>query len=69
MFAGHTLLLLFTIASWYMLNGIGIAYAGVSFVMVIVMTAFELFIHGASGVRVRAADAARTSRAPWPSDH
>ncbi|MER7778358.1 F0F1 ATP synthase subunit A [Streptomyces sp. NBC_01723] len=44
MFAGHTLLLLFTIATWYMLNGIGIAYAGVSFVMVIVMTAFELFI-------------------------
>ncbi|MET9361326.1 F0F1 ATP synthase subunit A [Streptomyces sp. NPDC006632] len=44
MFAGHTLLLLFTIASWYMLNGIGIAYAGVSFVMVVVMTAFELFI-------------------------
>jgi F-type H+-transporting ATPase subunit a len=44
MFAGHTLLLLFTIASWYLLNGIGIAYAGVSFIMVIVMTAFELFI-------------------------
>ncbi|WP_405826670.1 F0F1 ATP synthase subunit A [Streptomyces sp. NBC_01390] len=44
MFAGHTLLLLFTIASWYMLNGIGIAYSGISFVMVIVMTAFELFI-------------------------
>ncbi|MFJ3926793.1 F0F1 ATP synthase subunit A [Streptomyces sp. NPDC090022] len=44
MFAGHTLLLLFTIASWYLLNGIGIAYAGVSFVMVVVMTAFELFI-------------------------
>lgn len=44
MFAGHTLLLLFTVASWYMLNGIGIAYSGVSFVMVIVMTAFELFI-------------------------
>ncbi|QXE39036.1 F0F1 ATP synthase subunit A [Streptomyces sp. GMY02] len=44
MFAGHTLLLLFTIASWYLLNGIGIAYAGVSFVMVIVMTVFELFI-------------------------
>lgn len=44
MFAGHTLLLLFTIASWYMLNGIGIAYSGVSFLMVIVMTAFELFI-------------------------
>ncbi|MCC9709679.1 F0F1 ATP synthase subunit A [Streptomyces sp. MNU76] len=44
MFAGHILLLLFTIASWYLLNGIGIAYAGVSFLMVIVMTAFELFI-------------------------
>ncbi|MFE7647628.1 F0F1 ATP synthase subunit A [Streptomyces phaeoluteigriseus] len=44
MFAGHTLLLLFTIASWYLLNGLGIAYAGVSFIMVIVMTAFELFI-------------------------
>lgn len=44
MFAGHTLLLLFTLASWYLLNGIGIAYAGVSFIMVIVMTAFELFV-------------------------
>ncbi|WP_282702447.1 F0F1 ATP synthase subunit A [Streptomyces sp. CC219B] len=44
MFAGHILLLLFTIASWYLLNGIGIAYAGVSFVMVVVMTGFELFI-------------------------
>ncbi|MFJ1579397.1 F0F1 ATP synthase subunit A [Streptomyces sp. NPDC088147] len=44
MFAGHTLLLLFTIASWYLLNGIGIAYASVSFVMVLVMTVFELFI-------------------------
>ncbi|MDW4904563.1 F0F1 ATP synthase subunit A [Streptomyces sp. ADMS] len=44
MFAGHILLLLFTIASWYLLNGIGIAYAGVSFLMVVVMTAFELFI-------------------------
>lgn len=44
MFAGHVLLLLFTIASWYLLSGIGIAYAGVSFVMTIIMTAFELFI-------------------------
>ncbi|MCL7381597.1 F0F1 ATP synthase subunit A [Streptomyces sp. 35G-GA-8] len=44
MFAGHTLLLLFTIASWYLLNGIGIAYASISFVMVLVMTVFELFI-------------------------
>ncbi|MGK5446746.1 F0F1 ATP synthase subunit A [Streptomyces radiopugnans] len=44
MFAGHLLLVMFTIAAWYLLNGIGIAYAGVSFVMVIVLTAFELFI-------------------------
>jgi F-type H+-transporting ATPase subunit a len=44
MVAGHVLLLIFTIASWYLLNGIGIAYAGVSFVMVILLTAFELFI-------------------------
>lgn len=44
MFAGHVLLLIFTIASWYLFNGIGIAYAGVSFAMVLVMTVFELFI-------------------------
>jgi F-type H+-transporting ATPase subunit a len=44
MFAGHLLLLMFTVASWYLLNGIGIVYAGVSFVMVILLTAFELFI-------------------------
>ncbi|GGO49545.1 ATP synthase subunit a [Streptomyces daqingensis] len=44
MFAGHLLIVMFTIATWYMLNGIGIAYAGVSFLMTIAMTAFELFI-------------------------
>jgi len=44
MFAGHLLIVMFTVASWYLLNGIGIAYAGVSFLMTIVMTAFELFI-------------------------
>lgn len=44
MFAGHLLIVMFTIAAWYTLNGIGIAYAGVSFLMAIVMTAFELFI-------------------------
>ncbi|MEV0279198.1 F0F1 ATP synthase subunit A [Streptomyces sp. NPDC050610] len=44
MFAGHLLILMFTVASWYMLNGIGIAYSGVSFVMTILMTGFELFI-------------------------
>ncbi|MEU1279168.1 F0F1 ATP synthase subunit A [Streptomyces sp. NPDC005805] len=44
MFAGHTLLVLFTIASWYLFNGWGIPAAGVSFVMVLAMTVFELFI-------------------------
>ncbi|MFF9088275.1 F0F1 ATP synthase subunit A [Streptomyces sp. NPDC014991] len=44
MFAGHLLLLTFTIGSYYLLNGIGIVYAGASFVMTILLTAFELFI-------------------------
>jgi F-type H+-transporting ATPase subunit a len=44
MFAGHLLIVMFSLASWYLLNGIGIAYAATSFVMVVVMTAFELFI-------------------------
>ncbi|MFE2098663.1 F0F1 ATP synthase subunit A [Streptomyces sp. NPDC059468] len=44
MFAGHLLLLTFTIGSWYLLNGVGIIYAGASFVMTVLLTAFELFI-------------------------
>ncbi|GGP50829.1 F0F1 ATP synthase subunit A [Streptomyces abikoensis] len=44
MFAGHLLIVMFTIASWYLLNGIGIAYAGASFLMTVAMTAFEVFI-------------------------
>ncbi|WP_344328618.1 F0F1 ATP synthase subunit A [Streptomyces macrosporus] len=44
MFAGHMLLVMFSIASWYLLNGIGIAYAVVSFGMTVLMVAFELFI-------------------------
>ncbi len=44
MFAGHTLLLLFTLATWYLLNGFGILYSGVSFIMTVLMVAFELFI-------------------------
>lgn len=44
MFAGHLLIVMFTIAAWYTLNGVGIAYAGVSFLMAVIMTAFELFI-------------------------
>ncbi|SEB54634.1 ATP synthase F0 subcomplex A subunit [Streptomyces sp. 2224.1] len=44
MFAGHLLILMFTIGSWYLLNGIGVVYAGASFIMTILLTAFELFI-------------------------
>ncbi|MFG3507043.1 F0F1 ATP synthase subunit A [Streptomyces sp. NPDC047821] len=44
MFAGHLLIVMFTVASWYLMNGVGFAYAGASFAMVIAMTAFELFI-------------------------
>ncbi len=44
MFAGHLLILMFTIASWYLLNGVGFVYAGASFLMTLAMTAFELFI-------------------------
>ncbi|MER6046852.1 F0F1 ATP synthase subunit A [Streptomyces sp. BHT-5-2] len=44
MFAGHLLIVMFTVASWYLMNGIGFAYAGASFVMTLLMTAFELFI-------------------------
>lgn len=44
MFAGHLLILMFTIASWYLLNGVGFVYAGASFIMTLLMTAFELFI-------------------------
>ncbi len=44
MFAGHLLIVMFTVASWYLLNGIGIVYAGASFIMTLAMTAFELFI-------------------------
>ncbi|WP_220188468.1 F0F1 ATP synthase subunit A [Streptomyces phytophilus] len=44
MFAGHLLLVMFTIATWFFLNSWGFAYAPVAFVMVMVMIAFELFI-------------------------
>jgi F-type H+-transporting ATPase subunit a len=44
MFAGHLLIVMFTVATWYLLNGIGVVYAATSFVMTVVMTAFELFI-------------------------
>jgi F-type H+-transporting ATPase subunit a len=44
MFAGHLMLVMFTVASWYLLNGALIPAAGVSFVMTMVMILFELFV-------------------------
>jgi F-type H+-transporting ATPase subunit a len=45
MFAGHVLILIFTIATWYMLGTfLGTVYATASFAMTIVLTVFELFI-------------------------
>jgi F-type H+-transporting ATPase subunit a len=47
MFAGHILVAVFTIASWYLVSaGIGTLFAGASFVMVIILTAFEMLIQG-----------------------
>ena len=47
MFAGHILLAVFTVATWYLASlGIGAILAAGSFVMVIVLTAFELLIQG-----------------------
>jgi F-type H+-transporting ATPase subunit a len=45
MFAGHLLLLVFYLATWYMAGlSVGAIFAAGSFVMVIVITAFELLI-------------------------
>lgn len=44
MFAGHLLLVMFTVSSWYLLNSFLIPAAGISFVMTIVMIGFELFV-------------------------
>ena len=45
MFAGHILLLVFTIATWYTLSlSIGLLYSATSFVLTIVLTAFEMLI-------------------------
>ncbi|MFI6346747.1 F0F1 ATP synthase subunit A [Streptomyces sp. NPDC050560] len=44
MFAGHLMLVMFTVASWYLLNSYMIPAAGVSFVMTLVMILFELFV-------------------------
>ena len=45
MFAGHILLLVFTIATWYLLTlGIGLLFSVTSFILTIVLTAFEMLI-------------------------
>ena len=44
MFAGHLMLVMFTVASWYLLNSYMIPAAGVSFVMTVIMILFELFV-------------------------
>jgi F-type H+-transporting ATPase subunit a len=45
MFAGHILVSVFTIASWYLFSAsIGLLFAGASFVMTIVLTGFEMLI-------------------------
>ncbi|MGW1160539.1 F0F1 ATP synthase subunit A [Streptomyces sp. NPDC002513] len=44
MFAGHLLLVMFTVASWYLMNSYLIPAAAVSFVMTIGMIMFELFV-------------------------
>ena len=45
MFAGHILILVFTLATWYLLSaGIGLLWSATSFVLTVVLTAFELLI-------------------------
>ncbi len=44
MFAGHLLLVMFTVASWYLMNKWLIVAGAVSFVMAMVMILFELFV-------------------------
>ncbi|ARP74384.1 ATP synthase F0 subunit A [Streptomyces pluripotens] len=44
MFAGHLLLVMFTVASWYLMNSWLIAAGAVSFTMTLVMILFELFV-------------------------
>ena len=45
MFAGHILLLMFTLATWYLFSAtIGLLFSATSFILTIVLTAFELLI-------------------------
>jgi F-type H+-transporting ATPase subunit a len=45
MLAGHVLLLVFTLASWYLMSlSVGLLFAATSFVLVLVLTVFEALI-------------------------
>ena len=45
MFAGHILLLVFTLATWYLVSaGWGLVFASTSFILTVVLTAFEMLI-------------------------
>jgi F-type H+-transporting ATPase subunit a len=45
MFAGHILLLIFTLATWYLFSlSIGLLFSVTSFVLTVVLTAFEMLI-------------------------
>jgi F-type H+-transporting ATPase subunit a len=45
MFAGHILLLIFTVATWYLFSlSIGLLFSVTSFVLTVVLTAFEMLI-------------------------
>ena len=45
MFSGHILLLVFTIATWYLLSvGAGLIWSATSFVLTVVLTGFEMLI-------------------------
>ena len=45
MFAGHLLLLIFTLATWYLLSlSVGLLFSATSFLLTIVITAFEMLI-------------------------
>jgi F-type H+-transporting ATPase subunit a len=47
MFAGHILLLVFTLATWYMFSATyGLLFSATSFLLTIVLTAFEMLIQG-----------------------
>ncbi len=45
MFAGHILLLVFTLATWYLLSaGAGLLFSATSFILTVVLTGFEMLI-------------------------